>query len=332
MYAHFLPSQLLRIEAHPLSLFAEQILNALVAVKTSSATSSSSSLPITADASSANSTTSTLTASPTLNYASLAAITEGYQPADLRDLVDRAVHQAAIRTMRAGEVRFFPPSSLKNAHSPPLPVGTGVPHPFPPRFPLGPNRFCPPLPPRRQASKIGRPVGGHWRTARGEEDAEGDVGVADEVWGDLCGVSVAVEEWVRRPFPLSSPSLSSSAPFEGEADVRRAPYRTVSSSTATQAVARPCSLRRSRRSADSISFRSRVLRSSTSTLERVRRAYVFLSSASHCVCSRLGSGKGEQVADRSSGTMQVRDLFDRAQAAKPCILFFDEFDSIAPKR
>jgi peroxin-1 len=28
----------------------------------------------------------------------------------------------------------------------------------------------------------------------------------------------------------------------------------------------------------------------------------------------------------------VRDLFDRASAAKPCILFFDEFDSIAPKR
>lgn len=28
----------------------------------------------------------------------------------------------------------------------------------------------------------------------------------------------------------------------------------------------------------------------------------------------------------------MRDLFERAQAAKPCILFFDEFDSIAPKR
>jgi len=28
----------------------------------------------------------------------------------------------------------------------------------------------------------------------------------------------------------------------------------------------------------------------------------------------------------------VRDIFDRASAAKPCVLFFDEFDSIAPKR
>jgi peroxin-1 len=28
----------------------------------------------------------------------------------------------------------------------------------------------------------------------------------------------------------------------------------------------------------------------------------------------------------------VRDLFERATSAKPCILFFDEFDSIAPRR
>jgi len=28
----------------------------------------------------------------------------------------------------------------------------------------------------------------------------------------------------------------------------------------------------------------------------------------------------------------VRDLFERAQAAKPCVLFFDEFDAIAPRR
>ncbi|KAG8742324.1 Peroxisome biosynthesis protein pex1 [Ceratobasidium sp. 414] len=29
---------------------------------------------------------------------------------------------------------------------------------------------------------------------------------------------------------------------------------------------------------------------------------------------------------------KVRDIFDRASAAKPCVLFLDEFDSIAPKR
>ena len=30
--------------------------------------------------------------------------------------------------------------------------------------------------------------------------------------------------------------------------------------------------------------------------------------------------------------VQVRDIFSRAVAAKPCVLFFDEFDSLAPKR
>lgn len=29
---------------------------------------------------------------------------------------------------------------------------------------------------------------------------------------------------------------------------------------------------------------------------------------------------------------QVRDVFSKATAAAPCLLFFDEFDSIAPKR
>lgn len=38
------------------------------------------------------------------------------------------------------------------------------------------------------------------------------------------------------------------------------------------------------------------------------------------------------LALAESSFAQVRDLFERAQAAKPCILFFDEFDSIAPKR
>ncbi len=29
---------------------------------------------------------------------------------------------------------------------------------------------------------------------------------------------------------------------------------------------------------------------------------------------------------------RVRDVFERARAAKPCILFFDELDSLAPAR
>lgn len=46
------------------------------------------------------------------------------------------------------------------------------------------------------------------------------------------------------------------------------------------------------------------------------------------------SVKGPEILNKYIGASEksVRDLFERAQAAKPCILFFDEFDSVAPKR
>ncbi|KAI7899828.1 P-loop containing nucleoside triphosphate hydrolase protein [Cokeromyces recurvatus] len=50
---------------------------------------------------------------------------------------------------------------------------------------------------------------------------------------------------------------------------------------------------------------------------------------------RLRSGvKGPEILNKYIGASEksVRDLFERAQAAKPCVLFFDEFDSIAPRR
>jgi peroxin-1 len=46
------------------------------------------------------------------------------------------------------------------------------------------------------------------------------------------------------------------------------------------------------------------------------------------------SVKGPEILNKYIGASEksVRDLFERAQSAKPCVLFFDEFDSIAPKR
>ncbi|CCU74888.1 putative Peroxisome biogenesis factor 6 [Blumeria hordei DH14] len=46
------------------------------------------------------------------------------------------------------------------------------------------------------------------------------------------------------------------------------------------------------------------------------------------------SVKGPEILNKYIGASEksVRDLFQRAEAAKPCVLFFDEFDSIAPKR
>lgn len=44
--------------------------------------------------------------------------------------------------------------------------------------------------------------------------------------------------------------------------------------------------------------------------------------------------KGPEILNKYIGASEqsIREVFERAQAAKPCILFFDEFDSIAPKR
>ncbi|MCO5559635.1 hypothetical protein L7F22_013236 [Adiantum nelumboides] len=52
-------------------------------------------------------------------------------------------------------------------------------------------------------------------------------------------------------------------------------------------------------------------------------------------CSlRLISVKGPEILNKYIGASEqgVRDLFTKASAAAPCILFFDEFDAIAPKR
>ncbi|KAH3673735.1 hypothetical protein WICPIJ_009684, partial [Wickerhamomyces pijperi] len=55
--------------------------------------------------------------------------------------------------------------------------------------------------------------------------------------------------------------------------------------------------------------------------------------ASQCGLNFI-SVKGPEILNKYIGASEqsIRDLFDRASAAKPCILFFDEFDSIAPKR
>jgi hypothetical protein len=69
---------------------------------------------------------------------------------------------------------------------------------------------------------------------------------------------------------------------------------------------------------DSISSVLKVLRSLINTLVQVNKPYVILWFLS--------------VMSESSSSIQVRDLFERASAARPCVLFFDEFDAIAPKR
>jgi peroxin-1 len=46
------------------------------------------------------------------------------------------------------------------------------------------------------------------------------------------------------------------------------------------------------------------------------------------------SVKGPELLNKYIGASEqnVRELFEKAEAQKPCILFFDEFDSLVPKR
>lgn len=48
---------------------------------------------------------------------------------------------------------------------------------------------------------------------------------------------------------------------------------------------------------------------------------------------RLISVKGPELLAKYIGQSEenVRNLFNRAKSARPCVLFFDEFDSLAPK-
>ena len=46
------------------------------------------------------------------------------------------------------------------------------------------------------------------------------------------------------------------------------------------------------------------------------------------------SVKGPELLSKYIGSSEeaVREVFERAQAARPCVLFFDEFESLAPRR
>ncbi|KAJ8946677.1 hypothetical protein NQ318_019992 [Aromia moschata] len=57
------------------------------------------------------------------------------------------------------------------------------------------------------------------------------------------------------------------------------------------------------------------------------------AAAKHCGL-RLISIKGPELLSKYIGASEqaVRDVFQKAQGARPCILFFDEFDSLAPRR
>ncbi|GAA5917117.1 hypothetical protein JCM5296_001201 [Sporobolomyces johnsonii] len=195
----------------------------------------------------AKTASSDLTA-PNLNCASIAAITEGYLPADLRDLVDRAVHQAAIRTMG-----FSSSAPLTLTADDFLAAQTGF-------VPLSLRDV------KLQKSEV--------------------------QWADIGGLH----------------------------ETRKTLRETLEWPTKYGAIFATCPLR---------------LRSGLLLYGFPGCGKTLLASAVAKECGlNFISVKGPEILNKYIGASEksVRDLFERAQAAKPCVLFFDEFDSIAPKR
>jgi len=65
----------------------------------------------------------------------------------------------------------------------------------------------------------------------------------------------------------------------------------------------------------------------------VGKTYLAKALATECKLNFL-SVKGPELLDMYVGQSEenVRKVFDSAKSAQPCAIFFDEMDSLAPKR
>lgn len=197
----------------------------------------------------ANHPAATLSADPSLNYIQLSSQTEGYLPADLVDLVDRAIYRAAVRTSGGADTS----SSLL----------------------LTPQDFS----------------------------------SAQENFTPLS----------LRSLSLSTSSISWSS-IGGLTETRRVLRETLEFPSRYAQIFASCPLR---------------LRSGLLLYGYPGCGKTMLASAVAKECgANFVSVKGPEILNKYIGASEksVRDLFERASSAKPCVLFFDEFDSIAPKR
>lgn len=192
---------------------------------------------------------SELQTSTALDCAAVAAVTEGYLPADLRDLVDRAVQQSAIRSMAAPAA----PTHLTLTSE---------------DFTAAQKGFVP-------------------LSLRDVKLQKSEV-----QWADIGGL-VEARKTLRETleWPTKYGAIFASCPLRLRSGILLYGYPGCGKTLLASAVAKECGLN-------------------------------FISV------------KGPEILNKYIGASEksVRDLFERAQAAKPCILFFDEFDSIAPKR
>ncbi|KAI0819707.1 AAA-domain-containing protein [Trametes gibbosa] len=184
-----------------------------------------------------------------LNYTALATQTEGYSVTDLKDLVARAVHRAAIRTTNSNDES--------------------------PQTTLTPTDFA-----TAQVDFVPHSL----RDVKLQK--------SEVVWADIGGLGETKRvlretlEWPTKYGPIFAQS-----PLRLRSGLLLYGYPGCGKTLLASAVAKECGLN-------------------------------FISI------------KGPELLNKYIGASEksVRDLFERASAAKPCVLFFDEFDSIAPKR
>lgn len=185
-----------------------------------------------------------------LNYTALATQTEGYFANDLKDLVARAVHRAAIRVAEhEDDVAFQPSLSAED-------------------FAAAQVDFVP-------------------LSLRDVKLQKSDI-----VWADIGGLAETKQvlretlEWPTKYGPIFAQS-----PLRLRSGLLLYGFPGCGKTLLASAVAKECGLN-------------------------------FISV------------KGPELLNKYIGASEqsVRELFERASAAKPCVLFFDEFDSIAPKR
>ncbi|KAI8995209.1 AAA-domain-containing protein [Trametes punicea] len=186
-----------------------------------------------------------------LNYTALATQTEGYSVTDLKDLVARAVHRAAIRSSQLDGANDAQQTTLTSAD-----------------FAAAQVDFVP-------------------HSLRDVKLQKSDV-----AWHDIGGLRETKRilretlEWPTKYGPIFAQS-----PLRLRSGLLLYGYPGCGKTLLASAVAKECGLN-------------------------------FISI------------KGPELLNKYIGASEksVRDLFERASAAKPCVLFFDEFDSIAPKR
>ena len=258
--------------------------------------------------------------------------TDGYLGADLEQLVDRAVHAASVRLIQRQKAasHAFITDSVSLSHSASASASAAI--------------------PQSQHNQLSNSLGVDTAIASSAPVADDLSGADDSQTSESGEWSISNNNSFHAPLPGSTPiRLSISAPLMLESQEGFVPIslRGVALSASTT------------HSWEDIGGLDEIKRNLRETVEwptkygflfknsPIRhRSGILLFGPSGCgktlVASAIAkecglnfiSVKGPELLNKYIGASEqsVRDVFSRAQSASPCVLFFDEFDSIAPRR